>query len=384
MRLPSNYRYFDFAAGWPVQREALDVYVHAVRQYGNPGSVHQAGQRALASLDASRASLASQVGCDPKEIIFTSSATEANNLAIVGTVAAFKREHPGVVPVVAISAIEHDAVRVPAEHLAESGEVELVVIPVDAEKGIDLKAIESVLGSRTALISVMHVSNETGTVLPIERVARLVKDYRDDGVWPRLHSDAAQALAYVEELATSHADLVTYSGYKVGSVAGVAALVVRGQDHIEGMVLGGGQEYGIRSGTEDVAAVASFAKAVEVVRGNTKAEIKRVVQLKKNLITALAQTAPRIEENTSALEGAPHIVSLWVRDTHAQQTLTRLDLAGFAVAAGPACSTRSLEPSRVLQAFGYSKQRAGESVRISFGPETTEDDVVALAEALAA
>ncbi len=382
MRLPSSYRYFDHAAGWPVREEALTAYVAAARAFGNPGSVHRAGQRALALLDAAREELAGAIGCEPGEVVFAATATEADNLAVLGTVKAWKRLHPGRKPKVVISALEHDAVRVPAERLAEAGAIELVVIPVDQERGLDLKELEAHLGDDAALVSVMHASNETGTLLPIARVARLVADYRDGDAWPRFHVDAAQALAYVPELATAHADLVTYSGYKVGGVAGSACLVVKDRSLLDATVVGGGQERGMRAGTEDVAAAAAFARAATLVRKDVAHETKRLEKLKTLLIKELADKSPRIEQNAAEMESAPHISSLWVPGTHAQQTVARLDLAGFALGAGSACSARSLEPSKALLALGYGKARAEESVRVSFGPETSDDDVRALAEAL--
>jgi cysteine desulfurase len=379
MRLPSNYRYFDHAAGSPVREEALTAFVTAARAYGNPGSVHRAGQRALASLDASRAELAKALACDMKEIVFTSTATEANNLVVLGTVKAYKRLHAGAKPRVIISALEHDSIRVPAERLSEAGVIELVVIPVDAEKGLDVKELESLLTDNTALVSIMHVSNETGTMLPIAKIARMLDSHRDDNVWPRFHADAAQALAYVPDLATAYADLVTYSGYKVGGVAGSACLVVTDRSLLDATVVGGGQEKGLRSGTEDVAAAASFAKAAMLARDACAVEAKRLEKLKALFLKELAERAPHVVENVSELESTPHIVNLWIPGTHAQQTLTRLDMAGFAIGAGSACSARSLEPSRALLALGYGKTRAEESVRVSFGLDSEELGVTALA-----
>lgn len=380
MRLPSSYRYFDHAAGWPVREEALTAFVAAARAYGNPGSVHRAGQRALALLDAARADLAKALACDAGEIVLAGTATEANNLAIQGTVAAFRKAYPDVTPRVIISALEHDSVRVPCERLAGSGEIELAVMPVDREKGMDLKELEASVTQETALLSVMQVSNETGTLLPVSRIARMLASHRDGHAWPKLHVDASQALAYVPELATSYADLVTYSGYKVGGVAGSACLVVKDRKAMEPVIAGGGQEKGLRSGTEDVAAAASFAKAATLAREACESEAKRIEKLRKLFLKELAEKAPRIEENVPELEHAPHVVSLWVPGTHAQETLARLDLAGFAIGAGSACSARSLEPSRALLALGYGKERAEESVRVSFGPDTDEGGIRELVE----
>lgn len=381
MRLPSSYRYFDHAAGWPVREEALTAYVAAARAYGNPGSVHRAGQRALQILDESREELAAALRCVAKEIVFTATATEADNLAVLGTVKGWKRLHPGRKPRVVISALEHDAVRVPAEHLAEADAIELVVIGVDKDRGMDLKELEAAIDQDTALVSVMQVSNEIGTLLPVAKIGRIINDHREEHVWPRFHVDASQALAYVPELATAHADLVTYSGYKVGAVTGSACLVVKDAKLLDATIVGGGQERGMRSGTEDVAAAASFAKAATLARAVCEQEAKRIAALRTLFIKELALTAPHIEENAHELEAAPHIVSLWAPGSHAQETLAKLDLAGFAIGAGPACSVRSLEPSKALLALGYDKGRAEESVRVSFGSDSDEEGVLALAKA---
>lgn len=381
MRLPSSYRYFDHAAGWPVREEALTAYVAAARACGNPGSVHRAGQRSLGLLDAARADLAASFGCEADQVTLVSSATEANNLSIEGTVRAWRSQHAGIVPRVIVSSLEHDSVRVPAARMADAGEIELVTIGVDQLKGLDIKELESLLTQRTALVSIMHVSNETGVTLPIARTGRMIAQHRDGAPWPRFHVDAAQAPAFVEELATEHADLVTYSGYKLGAVAGCAALVIKDASLIRGMIVGGGQERGLRSGTEDVAAASSFARAASRARSEVARQAARLEGLRTLFVAELARVAPGIEENVPELARAPHIVSLWVPGVHAQQTLARLDLAGFAIGAGSACSARSLEPSKALLALGYGKERAQESVRVSLGSEHDDADVIALAEA---
>lgn len=385
MHLPSSYRYFDYAAGWPVRHEALEAYVSAAREVGNPGSVHRPGQIALAALDNARESLADTLGVNPHDLVFVSSATEANNLAITGTVEAFKKSNPGVMPKVIISALEHDAMRVPAERMRDAGTIELVVIPATSEDGLDLASLEGFLDERTALVSVMQVSNELGTVLPLYMVARKVRAFRGDGVWPRLHSDAAQAIAYVEDRATDlGCDLVTYASHKVGGVAGAAVLVARDREYLEPQVVGGGQERGKRAGTEDVPAIVSFALAAKLARVERNAEFARITNLRELFLRELKKLAPEIEENLAgAGEVSPHIVSVYVPHGHAQETVTRLDLAGFAIAAGPACSARSLEPSRVILNLGYGKDRAERTVRVSFGSGTDEEGVRALAIALA-
>jgi cysteine desulfurase len=386
MHLPSSYCYFDYAAGWPARPEALEAYAETARDFGNPGSVHRAGQAALARLDAARDKLAADLGVGPHDLIFTASATEANNLAVRGTVEAFRREHPDLLPKVLISAVEHDAVRVPAEQLAKDGLAELATIPVTAEAGFDLETLASSLDERVALVSIMQVSNELGCALPIYEAGRAVRSFRGEGTWPRLHVDAVQALAYVGDLAMEvGADLATYAGHKVGGVAGIGVLAVRGgRELLSPQLLGGGQERGLRAGTEDVPAAVAFAEAVSRARRAQPAEQERIRHLREVLLKELSERAPEVKENVVATrETAPHIVSLHVPHGHAQETLARLDLAGFAVAAGPACSARSLEPSRVVQAVGYDRKRAEQTVRVSFGPGTTIEDVRALAAALA-
>ena len=369
----------------PVREEALAAYLGQVREVGNPGSVHRAGQLALAALDIARDELAKALRVDAHDLVMTATATEANNLAICGTVAAFRAAHPGVMPRVVISALEHDAVRVPAERLQEEGLAEVVVLPATPEGSVDVAALLALLDERTALVSVMHVSNELGSELPLYMIAREVRAFRGDCAWPRLHSDAAQALAYADDLApTLGADLATYAAHKIGGVMGAACLVAKDRSLLHSQVSGGGQERGMRAGTEDVAAVASFARAATLVRHEQPAERERLVRLRALLLEDLARLAPEIVHNVdAAVPASPHILSLHVPHGHAQQTVTRLDLAGFAVAAGPACSTRSLEASRAVLAMGYPKKRAEETVRVSFGPDTDEKAVRALAIALA-
>jgi len=383
MPLPSSYRFFDHASGMPVREEALAAYLAHVRELGNPGSVHRAGQQALAALDAARAELAAALGVLPHELIATATATEANNLAILGTLAVFEREHPGIVPRIVISAFEHDAVRVPVEALLAAGRVELAVLPATPEGGIDVGGLEALLDVRTALVSLMHVSNELGSLLPVYQTGRVVRAFRGDGSWPRLHSDAVQALAYVGELAPSlGADLATYAAHKVGGVPGAAVLVARDPRLLEPQMRGGGQERGLRAGTEDVAALASFACAASLARREQAAETARLAGLRSLLLSELARLAPEIQENVS-VPAAPHILSLHVPHGQAQVTVTRLDLAGFAISAGPACSMRALRASRGIAAMGLGAARAEQSARVSFGPDTDEAGVRALAIALA-
>lgn len=386
MHLPSSYRYFDYAAGWPVRPEALEAYVAAAREVGNPGSVHRAGQLALERLDVARDELAGVLGVAAHDLVFTASATEANNLAIAGTVEAFRTLHPGVLPRVVISSLEHDAVRVPVERLASLGLAEASVIPVTHEGGFDFAALEEALDERAALVSVMHVSNELGGVLPLYEIARKVRAARGGGAWPRLHSDAVQALPYVADLAPAlGADLATYAAHKVGGVAGAAVLVARGgRELLVPQVRGGGQERGVRSGTEDVPAIVAFARSAAMARAESAAEAGRLRALREVLLSQLAKLAPEVQENLSGLrEQSPHIVSLHVPHGHAQETVARMDLSGFAIAAGPACSARSVEASRAVQALGYGRQRAEQTVRVSFGSQTSADDVRALATFLA-
>lgn len=385
--------YLDYAATTPLAkeaREAMEPYLG--ERFGNPSSVHRLGQEAVGALDRSRETVARAMGAEFHGVIFTGSATEANNLALRGVVrncAELATREAGAVPrahtpKIIISAIEHDSVFETARDLERRGEVELAILPVNGEGVISTKNLASLLDDRTVLVSILYGSNEVGSVQPIRELADLLRFRRPPkSRYPLFHTDAVQAFAYLSSsLPDLGADLVTISGHKLCGPKGVGALIVRSDGEksrrlLAPIVTGGSQEYGLRAGTESVAAIVGFAAAVERARARRDGARKKVGRLAEFARAEAARLDPAIEVNSprDPAHALPHIVNLRFPGRLAELIVLALDRAGIAVSAGSACSARAMRPSRVLLAMGRSEREARESIRISFGEETTEEEV---------
>ncbi len=361
--------YLDYAATTPVAPEvfaAMKPYFE--KEYGNPGSLHSFGQEALAAVDGAREKVAQAIKADFQEVAFTGSATEANNLALRGAVRGRQR------PKVIVSAIEHESILETARDLEKDG-IEINVIPVDKRGIIDVKELESALDERTVLVSVMYVNNEIGSVQPIAAIAKMIEDSK---FHPLFHTDASQAPVYfdcdVEKLGV---DLMTLSSQKVYGPKGVGALYVKKSQTahypLRPVITGGGQEFGLRSGTENVPGVVGFGKAMESAIRNKKQAARRVAALKEYFWQKLKKIVPDVEINGSS--GAPHILNVHFPSEYAGDLLVQMDLAGIAVSSGSACAARAFTPSHVLQALGFSGERIRGSIRFSFGLPTTEREL---------
>jgi cysteine desulfurase len=397
--------YFDFAAATPVDPAVRRISARAEREYGNPSALHREGQRAQALVDAVREEVAAATAADFREVVLTASATEANNLALRGVVAALRAPAARRRPRVIISGVEHESVRETAQALARIGAA-LTVLPVGRTGVTDPAALERSLAPDVALVSVMAVNNETGAVQPIAALARAIVAFRarhgiPPGRPPLFHADAAQALVATPfSFAASGADLATLSGHKAYGPRGAAALLVRQGTSIAPLLAGGGQEHGLRSGTENVPALAGFAAAVRIAARAHRKDAARFAALGREFLVRITRAGVRYEINgpRDAYEGkegaealfrarralrAPHILNIHLPGYPAERLLVVLDRAGFAVSSGSACRSRSLEPSAVIRAMGYGERRARESLRISFGRPTTGAAVRALAQAIA-
>lgn len=369
----SGRLYFDYAASTPLDPRAL----RAMRPYfsgrfGNPGSLHSFGQEAMAAVDKARELLAAVLGAQFREIVFTGSATEANNLALRGAVAAGLRR-------VVVSAVEHESVLETARALKNHG-VEAVELPVDGRGIVKLAALAAALKAGPALVSVMYANNETGTVQPVAEVSALVR--KAGGL---LHTDAAQAFQFLDcRPSALGADLVTLSSHKIYGPKGIGALCVREGLKLAAATTGGGQEFGLRSGTENVPLIAGFAAAAQYIEEDKEKHARRIAALKEQFLHGVKKAWPRAQLNGPApgsKDALPHIANIWLPGVKAEDALIRLDLAGIAVSAGSACAARSSQPSHVLRAMGLPEKRAKESLRISFGRPTTAQEIRQLLKA---
>ncbi len=384
--------YLDYAATTPVDSgvfEAMRPYFS--ERFGNPGSLHAFGQDAIAAIDRSREAIAKSIGADFRQIIFTASATEANVLALQGSLVEFKKKigfekRPRVI----ISAIEHESVFETVRAMEAWG-TEVVVLPVDPEGFIDEKDIKTNLTPETGIVSIMVANNEIGSVQSIASIAQAIKEFRGAGEYPLFHTDAAQAFQFFDcNVKTFGVDLMTISAHKIYGPKGAGALYVHDAKLLAPVVTGGGQEYGLRSGTENVPAIAGFAKAVELAVAAREKEIPRLASLRGKLWQGIKGIFPDAEINgpggtRSKHDGAcderhgtvlPNILNVYLPGRDAQDILTRLDLAGLAASSGSACRSRAVEASHVIQALGHDAKRAKQSIRFSLGRPTTEEEIV--------
>jgi cysteine desulfurase len=396
--------YFDHAASTPVDPRVLRAMrPYFSREFGNPGSLHSFGQQAIAAVDASRESLGKLIGAKHfREIVFTSGATEANNLALRGAVEFYKKYHAGGAgaadatrPRVIISSIEHESVIETARVLEESG-VEVIRLPVNKEGVIEIVALKEALNERTVVVSVMHVNNEVGTIEPLREIKFMIDAFRKDlpgvdeahpAAYPLFHTDAAQSFPYLYcDVALLGVDMMTLSAHKMNGPKGVGALYVRRDEKafpetggfpLTAQVSGGGQEFGVRSGTENVPGIVGFARAAELAAAARGKNATRVAALRDELWRRIKSSVPDAEINGPAGDAkAPHILNIYFPAHAAQDLLTRFDRAGLAASSGSACRSRAVESSYVIEALGYDKVRAGSSVRFSLGKETTKREVV--------
>ncbi len=362
--------YADHAAGSPLRPRSTDALVAALASgAGNAASAHWAGAGARALLESARERVAAAIGARPLEIVFTSGATEANNLALRG-VAAAARESLHLT----VGATEHASVLEPARLLAAAGH-RLTVLPVSSDGLADPAAVRALAPT---LLSVALVNAETGVVQPCEELGEAAR-----GVAALVHVDAAQAVGHVPLAVTAlGADLVTLSGHKLGGPPGTGALYVRHGTPIAGLLAGGAQEGGLRPGTENVPAIVAFAVALSDAVAEQAAEAERLQRLAARLRAGIRTACPEARCTAAGAPRAPHIVHVVLPEVSGESLVAALDLEGIAASAGSACAAGAGEPSHVLEAMGYSREQAACGLRLSLGWSSTAADVDRIVAAL--
>ncbi len=359
--------YFDWNATAPLRKEARAAALAAFDLNGNPSSVHGEGRAARRLIDHAREEVAALVGAQPRNVVFTSGGTEANMLALAPMAARDR---------LLVSAIEHPSVL--AGGRFPSGSVER--LPVTGSGTLDLVALErrlAALGS-LALVSLMLANNETGVVQPVAQAAQLV--HAAGGV---LHVDAVQAVARIPcDINALGADLLTLSGHKIGAPKGIGALIGRTAfPLVDALIKGGGQERGLRAGTENVAGIAGFGAAAAAAREGFTTEAARMAALRDRLEAGLKAASPAVVIFGTESERLPNTTLFAVPGLKAETAVIALDLEGVAVSAGAACSSGKVQPSHVLAAMGVPLHLARAGVRVSLGPSTAESEVDRFIEA---
>ena len=365
--------YLDYNATTPVALEVADAIqpfldVH----FGNPSSSHAYGLTARQAIAEARASVAELIHARQNEIVFTGSATEANNLALLGVANASGKNRQHLV----VSAIEHPAVMQPALHLREMG-WDLTVVPVDSYGRVDPRSVAAAVRPDTALVSVMHANNETGTIQPIAEIARLIKPM---GIL--FHTDAAQSAGKVElDVDALGVDLLTLAGHKFYAPKGVGALYVRAGTPIKPILFGADQEHGLRPGTENVALVVGMGAAARLAREHLPAAAQKLRALRDALHERLAAAVPGLALNGHHEARLPNTLNLSFPGVTGHALLAAV-ASDVAASTGSACHADSHAASGVLGAMGINAGRAAGAVRLSVGLYTTEADIERAAHAL--
>ncbi|HWA15654.1 MAG TPA: cysteine desulfurase family protein [Gemmatimonadales bacterium] len=376
--MPPRPVYFDHAATTPVRPEVRDAMLPYLGGdlFGNPSSAHRFGRAARAGLEQARREVADATGVTPDCVIFTSGGTEADNLAIVG--AALAARAAGRRMLVAVSATEHKAILASAHEVVRLGGEERI-LPVLPSGLLDLDALDALLAEQPAIVSVMHVNNETGVIQPIEEIAR-----RCHAAGVPFHSDLVQSFGKLPVSLDHlpHLTFATISGHKLGAPKGCGALLARDCSLIAPLILGGGQQRGIRPGTENLIGIVGLGCAAKLAVQEREHEAKRMEQLATKLETALRSVVPDIRITAEDSPRAPHVLSVSIPGTEGAALLLNLDMAGVAASGGSACSTGSPEPSHVLAAMSIPTEQALGTVRFSMGHGSTEEDIARLVEVL--
>ncbi|EXX87096.1 cysteine desulfurase [Paenibacillus darwinianus] len=370
--------YLDHAATTPLHPLVAEAML-AVMQGGpgNASSVHAYGRAAKERLSAARDGIADRLGCKPAEFMFTSGGTESDNSAMIGSVRALaKRGKRHIV----ISAVEHHAVLHTAAALEREG-CSVTVLPVDETGAIELSTVEAALTPETALISIMWGNNEVGTLQPVEAIGELA---RRCGVL--YHVDAVQALGFLPmKLSRLPVDLMSFSAHKINGPQGVGGLYVASGTPFEPYLHGGSQERKRRAGTENVAGITGFAKAIELATADGGSRTAAVRSLRDGFESQLIELLgpQRAVVNGDPANRLPHISNISLIGADTETLLMRLDLEGIAAASGSACTSGALERSHVLQAMGLSEDRLASAVRFSFGLGNTAEEIAAAAQKVA-
>lgn len=361
--------YLDNSATTRCYEKVKDIVVKTMMEdYGNPSAMHQKGVEAEKYIKESRKILAKILKVNEKEILFTSGGTESNNLALFGGVMANRRAGSHIVT----TAIEHAAVGAPVRHLEELG-FEVTVIPVDSRGVVQMEVLENALRTDTIMVSVMYVNNEIGSVQPIDKIARLVHDKSPKALF---HVDAIQAFGkYKIYPKKSGIDLMSVSAHKIHGPKGVGFLYINEKARVQPQILGGGQQNGMRSGTDNVPGIAGLGVAAQEIYSHLEENTEHLYRMKERLAEGLMKISDVRINGMGLREGAPQILSASFPGIRSEVLLHTLEDRGIYVSAGSACSSHKRAGSSTLTAIGLKPEIKETTIRFSFAQTTTEEEI---------
>lgn len=376
--------YLDNSATTPVDKEVLRAMLpYFSEKFGNPSSVHSFGQEAAEAVLGARDSVARFLGAKPEEIIFTSGATEANNLALKGVMRAYF-ERTGKKGHLITSQIEHKAILEPAKDLESEG-YKVTYLAVDKQGIVKIKDLEKAITKDTILVSIMFANSETGAIQPIAEIGKLIRKInlnRANKIF--VHTDAAQTAQYLDcKVDNLGVDLMTIAGHKIYAPKGVGALYARKGVPLLSMQQGGIQEYGLRAGTENVPYLVALGKACSLVAKNRTSVRKKLILMRDYLIKTIEKEIPNARLNGPRGEiRLPNNINFSFPRAEGESIVLALDMEGFAVSTGSACTAADLKPSHVLTAMGLSPEIAHASIRISLSKYNTMLEIKKFIEVL--
>lgn len=381
--------YLDYASSTPIDVAVLD-YMHTIQStvFGNAHAIHTQGRNASAILEQSRKIIASTIHAHSDEIVFTSGGTESDNLAILGSIAVFKRQHPDITPHIIISSIEHPAVYEVVTKLYKENYIELDMVPVDSCGIVDIAEFKNLIKSNTMLVSIMHANNEIGTIQPIAEIAKIIRHYKKHRStvvktlqpYPLLHTDACQSFVYLPiSVETLGVDLLSINGSKLYGPKGVGALFIKRKTPIESIFFGGNQENLFRPGTENVPLIAAFAKAVEINEAQKATESARIQNLRDTLSTEIKTIFPDVIYNGDTYEKLPNNLNITIPNIKSEQFVIYADSFNIALSEKSACKTDAIGLSHVIAAIRSATQVEQDeeegSIRFSLGRFTTPENI---------
>lgn len=373
---PKHYIYLDHAAATPLDprvKTAMEPFWET--DFGNPSSLYTPGQRAKAAVSDSRLRIARILGCEPAEIIFTGSGSESDNLAILGLCRAVEeaqtnKSKTAQKPHLIASAIEHQAVLAPFQYLEQKG-YSVTYLPVTKEGFVEVETVRQAIRPETLLVSIMYANNEVGTVQPIAEIGQLCQER---GIY--FHTDACQAAGALPLKASRlNVNLLTLNASKIYGPKGVGLLYVRQGTPLKPLIYGGGQEKGLRSGTENVPGIVGLAKALELVEANKAAENQRLIELRDYFYNELHRRVPDSSLNGHPTKRLPNNLNLVIPGVEAEAFILLMDQSGIACSAGSACDTANFDPSHVLLALGLDQSQVQSSIRFTLGQRTSKSDL---------
>ncbi len=360
--------YLDNAATTQVRQEVIEAMLPAMQSvYGNPSSLHTFAQEAGRLVELGRAQVASAIGAQPDEIVFTGGGSESDNMVLRGAVAANKKKGKHVIS----SAVEHHAVLYTLEAMQREGLIDLTLLPVDEYGMVRAEDVKNAIRDDTVLVSIMFANNEVGTIMPIPEIGAIC---HEKGVW--FHTDAVQATGHVPiNVDEMHIDFLSMSAHKFHGPKGIGALYIRKGKWLPPLIIGGGQEKKRRAGTENVPGIVGMGKALELATAHMAQNAAHETALRDRLIRGIANTIPDVKLNGHPTKRLPNNCNYSIRYIEGESILLMLDLNGIAASSGSACTSGSLDPSHVLLAMGLTHEVAHGSLRLTLSEFTMEQEI---------